>query len=160
MTDLAEIIESDETSEENVIVTFSIADHWFGIPIMEVLDVFIPQSITRVPLAPKEVGGVLNLRGRIVTAIDLRPRLGFPPREGGAKPMAIGIERGSESYGLIIDEIGEVLSIEPGAFERNPDNLDAQWRETSKGVYRLQDKLLIVLDVKGLISTDRARPAA
>lgn len=92
-------------------VTVRIADQWFGIPVEGIHDVFMPQAVTHVPLARPEVAGVLNLRGRIVTAINMRHLLDLPPLEGDAKSMAIGIEKGGESYGLVIDEVGEVLSL-------------------------------------------------
>lgn len=141
-------------------VTVSIANQLFGIAVRDVQDVFSPQAVTRVPLAPPEVGGVLNLRGRIVTAIDVRARLGLPGRKGALSSMAVGIEKDGESYGLIIDEIGEVVRLEPGKLERSPENLDPRWRKVSKGVYRLEDTLLVVLDVDLLMSFEDAARAA
>jgi len=129
-------------------VTVMIADQWFGIPVHLIHDVFAPQSITQVPLAREEVAGVLNLRGRIVTAIDMRSKLGLPRRTETTGPlMAVGIEKNGESYGLIIDQVGEVLSLEEEAFEPNPTNLDPRWREVAGGVFRLEKTLLVVLDV-------------
>src|SRR5579884_3860264 len=100
-------------------VTAMIGGQLFGLPILRVQDVFIPERVTRVPLAPPEIAGVLNLRGRIVTLIDLRRRLGLQqmPAEGPA--MAIGIESRGESYGLLIDAIGEVLKLGEAAREPN-----------------------------------------
>jgi purine-binding chemotaxis protein CheW len=141
-------------------VTFVIADQLFGVPVAQVQDVFSPQAITRVPLAKGEIGGVLNLRGRIVTAIDLRRRLGLPPRTGGKPPMAVGIERGGEYYGLLIDRVGEVLSPDPSSFERNPENLAKEWVAVSRGIYRLKDSLLIVLDVDLVLEFGSATVAA
>jgi purine-binding chemotaxis protein CheW len=128
-------------------ITVGVANQTFGIPVGSVQDVFVPQSITRVPLAPREIAGVLNLRGRIVTAVDLRARLGLPPAEGSQARLAVGIERGTEAYGLLIDELGDVLSLAPEALEPNPSNLDAQWSAISRGVYRLDGNLLVLLDV-------------
>lgn len=141
-------------------VTFLIADQLFGIPVSEVQDVFSPQAITRVPLAPPEIGGVLNLRGRIVTAIDVRQRLGLPPRNEGAIAMAVGIEKGGESYGLIIDRVGEVLSLDETQFERNPANLSGRWREISRGVFRLDQQILVVLDIDLILNLQAAVVAA
>src|SRR4051794_31747098 len=89
-------------------VTVTIGDQLFGLPISRVQDVFMPERLTRVPLAPPEIAGVLNLRGRIVTAIDMRSRLGLPRRQGTGPTMAVGIECNGESYGLLIDAVGEV----------------------------------------------------
>src|SRR5438128_6677921 len=88
-------------------VTAMIGGQLFGLPIQRVQDVFIPERLTRVPLAPPEIAGVLNLRGRIVTLIDMRDRLGLGKRDADAAPMAIGVEMGGESYGLLIDGVGE-----------------------------------------------------
>src|SRR6516165_4513157 len=97
--------------DETVIkyVTVTLDGQLFGLPISRVQDVFMPDRLTRVPLAPPEIAGVLNLRGRIVTAVDMRCRLGLPRRDDGRPAMAVGIESKGESYGLLIDAVGEVL---------------------------------------------------
>ncbi|MEM1138365.1 MAG: chemotaxis protein CheW, partial [Pseudomonadota bacterium] len=92
-------------------VTVMIGDQSFGIPVETIQDVFQPQAITHVPLAPKLIDGVLNLRGRIVTAIDVRKRLGMEPRDRNKGCMAIGIEKDQESFGLLVDKVGEVLRV-------------------------------------------------
>src|SRR5437588_11985132 len=101
---------NDDTTAEQLIeyVTVMIGGQLFGLRISRVQDVFMPDRLTRVPLAPPEIAGVLNLRGRIVTAVDLRRRLGMAPRAGGRPAMAVGIELKGESYGLLIDSVGEV----------------------------------------------------
>src|ERR1044072_935329 len=103
-------------------VTVTIGDHLFGLPIFRVQDVFVPDRLTRVPLAPPEVAGILNLRGRVVTAIDMRARLDLGVRAPGAPVMAIGIELRAESYGLLVDSVGEVMRLRNGACEANPAN--------------------------------------
>src|SRR6202521_5533797 len=107
-------------------VTVMIGGQLFGLPISRVQDVFMPDRMTRVPLSSPEIAGVLNLRGRIVTAIDMRRRLGLPKREDGRKPMAVGIEFKGESYGLLIDTVGEVLKLDDNSRESNPVNLDVR----------------------------------
>ncbi|MBR0871942.1 chemotaxis protein CheW, partial [Bradyrhizobium tropiciagri] len=92
-------------------VTAVIGGQLFGLPISRVQDVFMPERLTRVPLASSEIAGVLNLRGRIVTVIDMRARLGLPQAEDGQVPMAVGVDQRGESYGLLIDQIGEVLRL-------------------------------------------------
>src|SRR6218665_3807943 len=104
-------------------VTTMIGGQLFGLPISRVQDVFMPERLTRVPLAPEHVAGVLNLRGRIVTAIDMRARLGLPRNEDGKPPMAVGVDLRGESYGLLIDKIGEVLRLPDSGRELNPVNL-------------------------------------
>jgi purine-binding chemotaxis protein CheW len=117
-------------------VTFTIAGQIFGLPIARVQDVFKPALITRVPLAAPEIAGVLNLRGRIVTTIDMRRRLGVKRRDEGEAPMAIGIEASGESYGLLVDAVGEVLRLPVSDREANPISLDSGLAALSAGVYR------------------------
>jgi purine-binding chemotaxis protein CheW len=134
---------------ENVVeyVTATVGGQLFGLPISRVQDVFAPDRLTRVPLAPPEIAGLLNLRGRIVTAIDLRRRLGLDAPAGELPRMAIGVESKGESYGLLIDVIGEVLKLPISSREDNPVNLDPGLARVSAGVHRLDGKLLVVLDV-------------
>lgn len=140
-------------------VTMIIDGQIFGIPVLQVQDVLGPQKITRVPLSPREVAGSLNLRGRIVTAIDVRTRLGLPDRDGGAKSMSVVVEHNGEFYSLIVDQVGEVMSLSASDFEQTPATLDEKWREISDGVYRLRETLLIVLDVKRLLRLEELTAA-
>lgn len=141
-------------------VTASIGDQKCGIAVLQVQDVLAPQRITPIPLAPPEVSGSLNLRGRIVTAIDLRIRMGLPEREEGAHTMSIVVEHQNELYSLIVDDVGEVLKVSEKNFERNPATLDPLWRTYSEGVYRLEEGLLVVLDVSTLLSFNATEEAA
>lgn len=132
-------------------VSLTIADQLLGIPVLNVHDVLTPQRITHVPLAPKEVAGSLNLRGRIVTAIDVRSRLGLPPRAAGEVGMSVVVEHAGESYSLMVDGVGEVLSLSSQDFERNPVTMDPRWRAVSLGIFRLSQKLLVILDIERLL---------
>lgn len=140
---------NDEASTGNVTeyVTVLIGGQLFGLPISRVQDVFMPDRLTRVPLAASEIAGVLNLRGRIVTAVDMRKRLGLAPREDNRPSMAVGIEVKGESYGLLIDSVGEVLKVADATREPNPVNLDSRLARVSGGVSRLEGQLLVILDV-------------
>ncbi|MBX6747399.1 MAG: chemotaxis protein CheW [Acetobacteraceae bacterium] len=139
-----------ETAEA-VFLTLTVADQLCGVPVLAVRDVLGPQAITRIPLAPPEVAGSLNLRGRIVTAIDLRRRLGLPPRDAGAAPMSVVVEREGELYSLLADQVGEVLPLPRSDRAPNPPTLDPLWREVSDGVHRLGERLLILLDVERVL---------
>ncbi|RMB12178.1 chemotaxis protein CheW [Eilatimonas milleporae] len=141
-------------------VTVVLAGQILGIPVLSVHDVLNAQNITKIPLAPEWVEGVLNLRGRIVTAINLRRRLGLPPLDEGKKSMSIVVEHKGEPYSLQIDQVGEVLSLDDQLFEKNPVTLDPVWREVSLGIYRLDNELLAVLDVEKLIDFDMTSKAA
>ena len=147
---------------ENIIeyVTATIGGQLFGMPILRVQDVFMPDRMTRVPLAPPEVAGVLNLRGRIVTAIDMHCRLGLGKRSQDRSPMAVGIEFRGESYGLIIDSVGEVLNLADSTREPNPVNLDPHLASVSAGVHRLDKQLLVVLDVDRVLDAGNGAMAA
>ena len=137
-------------------VTTLIGGQLFGLPISRVQDVFMLDRLTRVPLAAAEIAGVLNLRGRIVTAIDMRTRLGLAKSDAGRPPMAVGVELGGESYGLLIDSVGEVLKLAESGREANPINLDPRLAKMAAGIHRLDGQLLVILDVDRVLemSTD------
>lgn len=141
-------------------VTAVIGGQLFGLPILRVQDVFTPERLTRVPLAPAEIAGVLNLRGRIVTLIDMRRRLGLGQREDDSQSMAVGVESRGESYGLLIDSVGEVLKLDETAREPNPTNLDPRLASVSTGIYRLDGQLLMVIDVDRVLDIGMKATAA
>jgi purine-binding chemotaxis protein CheW len=140
-------------------VTAEIGGELIGLPILRVQDVFIPEAPTRVPLAPPEIAGVLNLRGRIVTLIDMRRRLGLASGAERAA-LAIGVELRGESYGLLIDAIGEVLKLDEDSREPNPVNLDPRLARVSTGIHRLNDRLLMVIDVDRVLDIGTESMAA
>ncbi len=147
-------IKPDEphSTEKDVFVTLFVADQLCGIPVLSVRDILGPQTITRIPLAPAEVAGSLNLRGRIVTAIDLRRRLNLPLASENAARMAVVAEQGSELYALLVDQVSEVMSLPRQQFEANPPTMPQEWARFSNGIYRLQDRLLAVLDITRLLT--------
>ncbi len=140
-------------------VSMSVAGQLFGIPVLTVQDVLGPQRMTRVPLAPPEVAGSLNLRGRIVTAIDFRIRLGLGPRPAGEEGMNVVVEIDGEPYSLIVDTVGEVLSFSPDDREQTPASLDNVWRSIAAGIYRLDDQLMVVIDVAKLLDMGQSEAA-
>ena len=137
-------------------VTVRIANQLFGLPILDVEDVFSPTGITQVPLSVAEVAGVLNLRGRIVTAIDMRRRLRLSDRDGEGC-MAVGIQHAGESYGLIVDSVGEVVRLQQDGLEQTPINLNPNWSEVAAGIYQLEHELMVVLDVARILTIGRRR---
>lgn len=141
-------------------ITVTVDGQWLGLPIDRVHDVFVVSEMTPVPLAPPEISGLLNLRGRVVTAVSLRQRLRLPEREGAERRMAIGLEHWGEAYGLLVDEVGEVLKLDPGALQPNPVHLERRWAVLSQGVYQLQNTLLIILNVDQVLQFDTERQAA
>ena len=150
---------AESYGETEDFVTFSIAGQLFGIPVLKVQDVLSSHRITQIPLAPPEIAGSLNLRGRIVTAFDVRRRVGLPMREAEEESMSIVVEHDGELYSLLVDSVGEVLALSVNDFERNPPTLDARLREYSAGIYRLNNELLVVLNVTSLLNYSQSQAA-
>ena len=150
--------ESGEATEG--FVTVVTGGQMFGLRLERVRDVFVPRGLSPVPLAPPEIAGLLNLRGRIVTAIDLRHRLGLPPRSDGGTPVAVGIEERGELYGLMVDRVGDVLRLRPSSYDANPVNLDQRWAKVCAGVHRLDHGLMVVLDVDKILDLSQFGVAA
>ena len=140
--------------KSNDFLTVIIAEQRFGIPILQVQDVLGEQEVTKIPLAPTEVAGSLNLRGRVVTAINVRARLGLESSETEEGQMSVVVEHDQELYSLIIDRVGDVLTLKDSEFEKNPATLDSAWQEASLGIYRLEGELLVILDVPKLLNTE------
>jgi len=140
-------------------VTVTVGGQLFGLPIARVQDVFVLSQMTRVPLAADDIAGIVNLRGRIVTAIDMRHRLGLGRSEKAA-PMAVGIDCDGESYGLVIDSVGEVLKLGADSAEPVPVNLDERLKRVASGIHRLETDLLVVLDVDRLLDLKPVEMAA
>jgi purine-binding chemotaxis protein CheW len=128
------------------VLTFWIGDQLIGLPLLDVRDVLDDRPLTRIPLAPTQVAGALNLRGRIITAIDTRSRLHGVPRDGGQRHMSVVVELNGELYNLIVDRVGDVLHLACDLLEPSPATLDTGWREFCEGVYRLDGQLLVVLN--------------
>jgi purine-binding chemotaxis protein CheW len=116
--------------------------------------------MTRVLLAPDVIEGLINLRGQIVTAIDMRRRLELPPRDSSRTPMNMIVRSDDGAVSLLVDEIGDVLDVEESAFERPPDNITPVTRELTQGVYKLKDRLLLVLDVNKTVALVGAAEAS
>ena len=146
-------------SDYNEYVTVMVGDQIFGLPIDRVHDVFIASAVTEVPLAPREIVGLLNLRGRVVTSMCLRRRLGMPDAAEG-REMAVGLEHQGESYGLLVDQVGAVMKLSADTHEPNPVHMDQRWVRLSRGVHRLDDKLLIILDVDAVLALEAEARAA
>lgn len=126
--------------------TFVLDGMLFGIPVMMVQEVLREQGTTRVPLAPPLVRGLINLRGQIVTAIDLRERLGLPPRPPGAPTMTIVVHAGDGAVACLVDAIGDVLELDDDGLERPPETLRGAVRDLLPGAHKLDQQLLLVLD--------------
>jgi purine-binding chemotaxis protein CheW len=145
-------------------VTFTVAGQLFGIPVLQVQDILVPGQIAPIPLAPPEVRGAINLRGRIVTVIDMRIRLGLTGAPGSpdgkgdsqGRGMGVTVENGRDLYTLLVDDVGDVIELPAHLREPNPSTLDRLWLEFADGVFPLDDRLMVVLDIGRLLRTARS----
>lgn len=144
------------TDSSEGLVSIRVGQQIFGVPVLSVRDVISETPINRVPLSPPEVAGSLNLRGRIVTAVDMRRRLGMTPRSPGERSMNVIVEEGGELYALVVDDVGDVLWLEPAEFETGPVTLSSEWRALCNGLYRLEDELLLVLNIAQVLTLSGA----
>ena len=133
-------------SESRQFCTFRLDGHFLGVEVERVQEVIRYQEMTPVPLAAAAVSGLINLRGQIVTAVDLRQCLGMPPRPEGKLPMNVVVRANERAVSLLVDEIGDVLDVPGDSFEQSPTTLDKVDRSLFTGVYKLDGKLLLVLD--------------
>jgi purine-binding chemotaxis protein CheW len=134
-------------SDELTYCTFQLANLFFGVEVLTVQEVIRHQRMTPVPLAPDVVSGLINLRGQVVTAIDLRRRLGLPDRAADVLPMNVVVRTAEGPVSLLVDEIGDVLQVDDSQFEPPPETLDGASAELITGVYKLEHRLLLVLDI-------------
>jgi purine-binding chemotaxis protein CheW len=136
--------------------TFLVNGYLFGVEVATVQEVIRYQPMTRVPLAPPALSGLINLRGQVIAAVDLRRRLGFPDRTAGELPMDVIVRTGDGLVSLLVDRIGDVVEVSEEAFEEPPDTLVGISRELIRGAYKLDGALLLSLDVQGAVEL---RPA-
>jgi purine-binding chemotaxis protein CheW len=135
-------------SDDRKFCTFFLDGLLFGVEVMKVQEVIRYLEMTRVPLAPSVVRGLINLRGQIVTAVDLRRRLEFSERPADRQPMNVVVRTEDDAVSLLVDEIGDVVEVEDDIFERPPETLTGVARELIRGAYKLKDRLLLVLDTE------------
>jgi purine-binding chemotaxis protein CheW len=151
------MIGENMSSTELQFSTFFLDGLFFGIPVLRVQEVLRSQQMTPVPLAPRVVSGLINLRGQIVTAIDLRRRLGLPERPSSQEPMNVVIRTADGAVSLLVDEIGDVIDVNADAFECSPENVARSIRGLLDGVYKLEKKLLLVLNVDRTVELEAGR---
>lgn len=146
-------------TDGNQFCTFYLNGHYFGIDVLHVQEVIRYQEMTRVPLAPAVICGLINLRGQIVTAIDLRRRLDLPDRSDDERPINVVVRTDEGAVSLLVDEIGDVLHVPETAFERPPETLHGPARDLIRGAYKLDGRLLLILDTARAV-TPAAKPAS
>ncbi len=135
-------------AEAHQFCTFYVDGHYFGLDVLNVQEIIRCQEMTRVPLAPPAVRGLINLRGQIVTAIDLRRRLELKDRPADQLPVNVVVHTSDGAVSLLVDEIGDVREVPQQTFERPPETLQGTARELIRGAYKLPDGLLLILDTE------------
>jgi purine-binding chemotaxis protein CheW len=151
----ARMLSSQDTTQY---LTAHIGDQMFGLPIMQIQDVIEMMPLTQVPLAPREIAGIMNLRGRVVTAIHLDRLLNLPAPPEGAKTQSVVFEHEGELYSLIVHKVGDVMSLPKDDMKDPPPTLSSNWLALTDGIFRLDNSLLLILDLKRLFA--KLRPAA
>ncbi len=134
-------------------VTMRIGHQIFGVSVSSVRDILAPQKVNPIPLARKEVIGSLNLRGRIITALDIRVLLNIHDSLDISKNMCVVIEHDQELYSLLVDSIGDVVSVFSEDLKKNPDNLSEVWQDISIGIYPQEDRLIVILDIAKILNS-------
>ena len=138
-------------TNEHQCCTFFLGNLFFGVKVERVQEIIRYQAMTPVPLAPPEVGGLINLRGQIVTAINLRRRLELPPYPADQEPYNVVTRINDDIVSLLVDEVGDVLNVNDADFESPPDTLTDRLRRLIRGAYKLEDRLLLILDVEKVV---------
>lgn len=143
---------ANQLDYENQYVSFYVDGQLLGIPVNSVQEVLNPQVIAPVPLAPSEISGLLNLRGQIVTAVNLRRRLGLPDIEADRQCMNVVVHHQGESFSLLVDEVGDVINVLGEGLQPAPATLDAHWKNVTAGVFRLEGRLFVILNVASVLT--------
>ena len=146
----APLLPSVEAKEQ--FLSLKVCGQLFGIAVIRIIDVLKPVRVTPIPLSKPEVSGLMNLRGRIVTVIDLRKRLNILSAEEPKKPMFVVVENENELFALVTDEIGEAQSLNLTEFEKIPENLPTELRKVSRGIFKFENELMLVLDINSLVN--------
>ncbi|MGI4746015.1 MAG: chemotaxis protein CheW [Janthinobacterium lividum] len=145
-------VPQDDDRQEQGFVTLILGGQLCGVPVLAVREVITNSKIVRVPLAPPEIAGNINLRGRIVTTVDTRCRLGLEPAADTRDCVALVAEHEGSLYALLIDQVQEVLSLRADMIEETPPNFSPTWQHFSNGVFRLPNHLMVVLDIGRLLA--------
>jgi purine-binding chemotaxis protein CheW len=143
---------SRQLDYENQFVSFVVDRQLLGVPVGVVQEVLNPQQIAPTPLARPEIAGLLNLRGQIVTAVNLRRRLGLDDLGSDRMPMNVVVRYREESFSLLVDEVGDVINVSDERMEPPPRTIDARWKQFVKGVFRLEQRLFVILNLEELLT--------
>jgi len=142
---------------DNQYVSFSVGGQLLGLPVGTVQEVLNAQEIARIPRSRPEIAGLLNLRGQIVTAVNLRHCLDMPSLSPDCPPMNVVVRHQNEPFSLLVDEVGDVIDVSSLRREPMPPTLNALWKRVTTGVFRLEKQLLVVIDVASILNPDTTR---
>jgi len=144
---------SKSSSEPTELLTCLVGEQWIGIRVQNVREVVTKQLRTEMPLSPECVMGLINLRGKVITEIEVRTVVGLPTRPEGMPLHVAIVETGNgEDFGLIVDDVGEVVELDLDNFESTPRSLGAVWVQVSEGVMKQQSRVIVVVNVDRFIS--------
>ncbi len=138
--------------KQSELLTCRVGDQWLGLQVRHVREVVTPQPSTEMPLAPDAVMGLINLRGRVITQLDVRKVIGLQDRETDNYWVAIVETMSGEDFGLVIDEVGEVIDLDPDMYEKTPKTLDRVWRDVSEGVLKQEERVVLLVNVERFIA--------
>jgi len=141
-----------KTQQVSELLTCRVGQQWLGLQVKQVREVVTPQQRTEMPLAPDAVMGLINLRGRVITQLDVRKVIGLPVRESESFRVAIVETLSGEDFGLVMDEVGEVIELDPDKYEKTPKTLDRIWQDVSEGVLKQDDRVLVLVNVERFIA--------
>ena len=143
---------NQELDYENQYVSFWLEGQLLGVPVNAVQEVLNPQDIARIPRSRPEIAGLVNLRGQIVTAVDLRCRLNLPPNPSEEGSMNVVIRHKDEPFSLLVDKVDDVINVSQDLMKPVPSTLDERWREVTAGVFRLDERLFVILNVEAVLT--------
>jgi len=141
-----------KTQQVSELLTCRVGQQWLGLQVKQVREVVSPQPRTEMPLAPDAVMGLINLRGRVITQLDVRKVIGLPARESESFRVAIVETLSGEAFGLVMDEVGAVIEMDLNMYEKTPKTLDRIWQDVSEGVLKQDDRVLVLVDVERFIA--------
>ncbi|MBL4775725.1 MAG: chemotaxis protein CheW [Mariprofundus sp.] len=146
------LIVAQKAAQSTELLTCRVGDQWLGLQVKQVREVVAPQVCTQMPLSADAVMGLINLRGRVITQLDVRKVIGLPDRETDNYRVAIVETLSGEDFGLMMDEVGEVVDLDPSQFEKTPKTLDRIWQDVSEGVLKQEDRVVVLVNVERFIA--------
>ena len=151
---LSKVIPNTQTNKNTMLLTALLGSHHFAFPVLQIKDVITGVSITPIPRAPDDIAGFINLRGRIVTVINLGKKLNQETNSCPIRPILLVVKHALESYSLLVDVVGEVITVPNTEIEMLPANLPPLWQEIASGIYRAETGLMTIINVEALITND------